>query len=80
MKYALCLSLLWMASSLYAKSTEEFNKTLLNEVRKEIKKDDDSFKKPVQRGPASVGPNPNRVIVEPLDIDKNVRQIGPNKW
>lgn len=63
------------------KSLKEFNETFHREIDREIKKDEDKFKKSPIRGPASVPDVVERPMMkEPSKIDKNVRQIGPNEW
>jgi hypothetical protein len=77
MKYAICLFLIGGTTS-WA-TTVDFNKAIREDVRKEIKKDEHKFKKEAKRAPASIsveGP----ILKEPSKIDKNLRQIGPNKW
>jgi hypothetical protein len=69
------------SSFIWAKDVKVFNQALIEEVRRDLEKDDDQFKdkKPMRRGrgPASVEPhwspehNPR--------LEKN-RQIGPSKW
>jgi hypothetical protein len=62
------------------KSLRDFNTLINEEVHEEIKKDEDKFRKPTSRAPASMPADPKRMIEEPKKIDKNVRQIGPNFW
>lgn len=80
MKIILCLSILISATAWSKTTVINFNQVLNEEVAKDIKKDDEKFKKEVTRGPASVDTQHEPVIDEPPKIDKNVRQIGPNKW
>lgn len=63
-----------------AKDVKDLNKVLLQDMKKDIQKDDERFKKPHTRGPASVNEVTDSKITEPQKIDKNVRQIGPNAW
>ena len=79
MKIIVCLSLL-ISSVAWTKSTQNFNKAITDDFQKEIKNDEDKFKRPVMRGPASVEPTPASAIKEPSKIDKNIRQIGPSNW
>jgi len=79
MKYFMCLCLL-VSSVAWSKTAKNFNQAITDDFQKEIKKDEDKFKKPVMRGPASVEPMPAAVIKEPSKIDKNIRQIGPSNW
>ena len=80
MKLSFILILLASSLTTFAKTPTNFNESLLREVEKEIKKDDYSFKKPSSRAPASVQEKYDHPIQETHKIDKNVRQIGPNKW
>lgn len=78
MKILLC-SLVLVSSVAWSKTTINFNQALQEDVQKEVK-DDEKFKKEASRGPASVETEHEQVIDEPSKLDKNVRQIGPNKW
>ncbi len=51
-------------------------------MKKEIKKDDESFKsKKPTRGPASIDELENPVTGEEIKLDKKDRQIGPrSNW
>ncbi len=80
MKLLLILSLI--SFSVYAKSPlADFNQTINEEIKTEIKKDDEAFKKkgPMKREPASVEVEV-ALPEEPEKIEKNVRQIGPKTW
>lgn len=79
MKYTLFFCIL-MTSVAWSKATINFNQALTEDVQNEIKNDEDKFKRPVMRGPASVGPGTVEEIKEPSKIDKNVRQIGHRNW
>jgi len=79
MKLILCLTLL-MSFSAYSKTKIDFSQALNEDVEQDIKKDDEKFKKEATRGPASVQPEQEMQIEDTSKIDKNVRQIGPNKW
>ncbi len=66
-----------------ADEIKDFNKVLLQGVRKDIKNENnDSFKRPAARGPASVQEadiEPH--IEEDKKIDKmNIKQLGSSKW
>lgn len=64
-----------------SKTLKDFNETFHREIDKEIKKDEDKFRKSPMRAPASVPEVQKRPMMkEPSKIDKNVRQIGPNEW
>lgn len=80
MKILLPLSLLALSLTASAEvQVSDFNKTLLENVEKEIKHDDQKYRKASPgRGPASV--TEESVFHEDQKIDKNQRQIGPNKW
>jgi hypothetical protein len=80
MKLLICISLL-VSMSAFAKTKIDFSQALNEDVEQDIKKDDDKFKKEAARGPASVAPVEHENATEDTPkIDKNVRQIGPNKW
>lgn len=79
MKLILCLMVL-VSFSTYAKTKIDFSQALNEDVEQDIRKDDEKFKKEATRGPASVETEQENPIVETPKIDKNVRQIGPNKW
>lgn len=78
MKIILC-TLVLVSSVAWSKTTINFSQALQEDVQKEVK-DDEKFKKEATRGPASVETEHEQVIDEPSKLDKNVRQIGPNKW
>lgn len=80
MKFTIAFAIVVMATTAWAGPVKDFNKVLIQDVQKQISKDDESFKtRAATRAPASV-----EVEVapteEPTKIDKNVRQIGPNNW
>jgi hypothetical protein len=75
--FILCLIL---SVSAFAKSAMDFNQALNDDVTRDIRKDDDKFKKESFRRPASVEIDTENVIEETPKLDKNVRQLGPNKW
>lgn len=79
MKLLIILSA-FICFSVEARDVKDLNKALLQDMKKEIQKDDDKFRKPQTRGPASVQEATDSKITEPQKIDKNVRQIGPNAW
>lgn len=79
MKIILCLLL--ASPFVWAKSTKiNFNEALIRDVEKDIKHDDEKFKTDIRRGPASVEVEKIPAINEKSKIDKNVRQIGPDRW
>ncbi len=69
-----------ISSVAWSKSIQEFNKAIYQDTSEEFKKDEDKFKRPTARGPASVESVPETKIEEESKIDKNVRQIGPKTW
>lgn len=79
MKLIICLAV-FCSFSAFAKTPTNFNEALLDDVKKEVRKDDEKFKTPASRSPASVETKHEHVIEEIPKIDKNLRQIGPNKW
>jgi hypothetical protein len=67
---------------LYAKNVEHLNEALVQDLKKEIQKDDEKFRSS-SRSPASVietppkkGPFPKH----PDKIEKNVKQLGHSQW
>ena len=81
MKYTIVLTLAITSAVAWAEPVKNFNKVLIQDVQKQITKDDDSFKsKKSSRTPASVSDVEVAPMEEPSKIDKNVRQIGPNRW
>jgi hypothetical protein len=75
------LILLLSTYSWAEKTIIDFNKEINNDVNREISKDEERFKKKITRLPASVPEVDERVpLKEPLKLDKNLRQIGPNEW
>lgn len=79
MKFILCLTVL-MSFGAFAKTKIDFSQALNDDLKQDIRKDDEKFKKEATRGPASVETDSDRPIEDTSKIDKNVRQIGPNKW
>lgn len=71
---------LFTSFSAFSRPVDDFNKALLQDVKTDVQKNEDRFKQERNRGPASVQENPERKIEEPQKIDKNIRQIGPNRW
>ena len=78
MKIILC-SLVLISTVVWSKTTINFNQALQEDVQKEVK-DDEKFKKEAIRGPASVEIEQKEPLNEPSRLDKNIRQIGPNRW
>lgn len=79
MKFILSF-LLIISATAYSKSTViNFNQVLNEDVEKDIKQDEEKFRK-ATRAPASVRPLKIMPQNENSKLDKNVRQIGPNKW
>lgn len=68
-------SIAWSKSSI-----TKFNQALSDDVQKDILKDEDKFKTKSSRSPASVPEEVQLPIQETPKLDKNIRQIGPNKW
>ncbi len=78
MKILLC-TLVLVSTGAWSKTIINFSQALQEDVQKEVQ-DDEKFKKEANRGPASVETEHEQPIDEPSKLDKNVRQIGPNKW
>ncbi len=78
MKFLLILGLS-VSFNAFAKGMKEFNQTLIQKVQEDLGKDEERFKKKeASRGPASVQSEPEFETTP--KIDKNVKQLGPNKW
>ncbi|WP_408095422.1 hypothetical protein ACJVC5_10300 [Peredibacter sp. HCB2-198] len=71
---------LLLSGAAFAGSVKDFNKELIETVKTDFKKDEDAFKTRAARAPASVEVEVTPADEVPNKIDKNVRQIGPNKW
>lgn len=76
----LILMMLFIPTLLWASSVEELSQKIGEDVKRELKKDEDKFRKTPVRLPASVPVVEKIKPEEPSKIDKNVRQIGPNEW
>jgi hypothetical protein len=80
MKYVLLLCSI-ITFNAGARTTANFIQAINQDVQREIKKDDEKFKKEALRKPASVESGHQPVIQETPKLDKNIRQIGgPDKW
>ena len=83
MKSFICLCLL-ISPTVWSKSqVKNFNDVLIQDVQKDIRNDNDTQfrKKEITRGPASVESEPEgKYIEQEKKIDKNVRQLGTQKW
>jgi uncharacterized protein YxeA len=69
---------------IWSKSTvDHFNEVLQSEVRNDIKKDEERFRKTPMRTPASVEEVPHKNQAqqqEGLKFDRNHRQLGSESW
>lgn len=79
MRLLIIISLSFSFSAL-AGSKDDLYKTFIEEVKKDLEKDDQSQKihKKPSRGPASVKPHWNSE--ESPGLDKKHQQIGTSKW
>lgn len=66
--------------SFTAFAKEDFNQAILQDVKTDIQKDEEKFRKVRARGPASVTENQPVQIQDPEKIEKNVKQIGHKEW
>ncbi len=75
------LFLIFMSGVEAKSDLKDFNSTIQEEIKTQIKKDDEAFKKtPVRsRAPASVESEIHPPSV-PEKIEKNYQQIGPKSW
>ena len=86
MKFTFLFILITLSTQSFAKSVKEFNKALIEDVQKDIKKENDldlKTRESITRSPASVEDaqdSRNEEIEEESKIDKNVRQIGSKNW
>ncbi len=83
MKITLFAMLALLSTSVMAKEVNNFNKFLMDEVKKDIQNDnaeDLKLKSQASRGPASVNAENEGPAEVQSKIDKTVRQIGSNKW
>jgi hypothetical protein len=77
----LTLVICFSSFAAFAKTdVQDFNKALIQNVEKEVKQDEDRFRKTsVGRGPASVQEKEPEFYGD-QKIDKTVRQTGHSKW
>jgi hypothetical protein len=86
MKITFLIFWVFTSALVMAKEVKDFNKVLMDGVQKDIRTDNDQSlktKDSVMRRPASIEKEDTRlrpVIQEDNKIDKNVRQIGSQKW
>jgi hypothetical protein len=86
MKFTFLFILITLSTQSFAKSVKEFNKALIEDVQKDIKKENDldlKTRESITRSPASVEDTQDsryEEIEEESKIDKNVRQIGSKNW
>lgn len=75
------LSALLISSFAWAKGPREnFNKLLMEDVKSDIKKDEDKFRVKPSRGPASVEPEVAPIPHKESPIEKKDKVIGPERW
>lgn len=85
MKHLFVLSLCLMPFSVSAaKSTADFGKALLDDMKVEVSKDDGAYKKAApSRAPASLPASPMQLDHEQKQnekLNKNLNQIGKPTW
>lgn len=81
MKFTLVFSLFLISTLAYSNEVKNFNKVLVESVKKDIRNDNaEELKATASRAPASVETEVENEIQEESKIDKNVRQLGTNKW
>lgn len=81
MKTIILFSLIIIPSLTFA---TDFTKVMLEDVKLDYKKHEDSYQKKTIRGPASVSNDSNR-LEDQMNQDKkiekmNFKQIGPSRW
>jgi len=75
------LSALLISSLAWAKEPRQnFNKALMEDVKSDIRKDEDKFRVRPSRGPASVEPEVAPIPHKESPIEKKDRIIGPERW
>lgn len=81
MKLITSLLIVFFTFGVSAKEIKDFNKRLMEDVRKDVRSDNDldlkERKNPIMRGPASVAPDWEHA--EDSKIEK-VRELGPKRW
>jgi hypothetical protein len=86
MKFTFLFILATLSTQSFAKSVKEFNKALIEDVKKDIQQENDldlKTKESISRSPASVEDardDRSEEIEEESKIEKNVRQIGSKNW
>jgi len=86
MKFIMLMVLALTSSMAFARNVNDFNKVLIDDVRKDITTDNDQAlkkdKNAPMRGPASVEEtgNTKQIIHNETEIKKNDRQLGNHKW
>lgn len=78
MKLLIIISVLFCLPAV-AKDIKDLNKALIQDVKKDIQKDDERFKQ-TSRHPASVQEVKPMKIEKPDKIEKNVKQLGHSEW
>lgn len=83
MKYSFALILLLSSTSIWARTVNDFNKLLIEDVQKDINSDNDQKLKTKimpMRAPASVEASTEEAQ-EKIPFEKrNIRQTGSEKW
>ena len=86
MKFTFLFILATLSTQSFAKSVKEFNKALIEDVKKDIQQENDldlKTKESISRSPASVEDardDRSEEIEEESKIEKNFRQIGSKNW
>ncbi|MBA2406195.1 MAG: hypothetical protein H0V66_15575 [Bdellovibrionales bacterium] len=85
MKFMLMMILVLASFAATAKNVKDFNKTLIQDVQKDLNTDNDQTLKKnnaPMRGPASVNEAEvtDQTIQEDSKINKKDRQLGNSKW
>ncbi len=76
----LLLVILVLSVSAFGRSNPDFNQELAADLKSEISKDNEKFKKVPVRGPASATPVEKVEFEGPDKIEKNVKQLGRPSW
>jgi hypothetical protein len=76
----LLLVVLVISIPVFGRHNPDFNQELAADLKSEISKDNEKFKKVPVRGPASVTPVEKVEFEGPEKIEKNVKQLGHRSW
>ncbi len=76
----LLLIALVISSPVFSRTTPDFNRELAADLKSDLSKDEEKFRKVPTRGPASTTPLEKVEFEGPDKIEKNVKQLGHPNW